>query len=145
MLLAGPPMTGFTTPALLARRPALAAVLVFALLFAQWLGLAHRYVHGLGISQMASGAHALAQADGKASQGMAQSLSLADVLLRLVGKHADGKECRLYDHAYSGDMVYAALSGVGDDSPCIVPLAGSGLSSTPGPTLAYRARAPPLG
>jgi hypothetical protein len=140
-------MNRITTPATPVRRPALAAALVLALLFAQWLGLAHRYVHALGSSQVASGVQTWAQADAgvEVSPGNGEPSSLAEVLLRLVGKHADGNECRLYDHACGGDMVYGALSGVAADVPGIVPLPGSDRSSTSAPTLAYRARAPPLG
>jgi hypothetical protein len=76
-------------------------VLVFALLWAQWLGVVHQEIHP-ALPQQAS-----LQAQ---QQSHAAPSALHAVLERLLGHHADGihaADCRLYDQLSHADVITA--------------------------------------
>lgn len=100
-----------------------AALLAFALLWAQAFGLAHRVQHAPGAPPVVAGA-----AD-------------HDDALRHAPQSA---ECRLYDQLAAGDAVAAAASGGVAPPPPGAPQAEPPARCTGSVPLGYRARAPPF-
>jgi len=78
-----------------------AGLLIFALLWAQWLGVVHQEIHPALPQQVSQQAQ---------QQSHAAPSALHTLLERLLGHHADGihaADCRLYDQLSHADVMPA--------------------------------------
>lgn len=121
-----------------ARRPVLAGLLAFALVFAQWLGLLHRSLHDWGASAAPAGVRVVSSATVPAASPE------VDCLRTLFGAHADDASCRLYDHAASVAAGLSAALALPQPLPQATPLWAPRPAPAAAPRAAFQARAPPL-
>jgi hypothetical protein len=125
------------------RAAGIAWAVVFALLFAQWLGQAHSVLHGGHAAHGAlhDGLQGGPHAHEDAHEDEAEPASLLEALFGHTDE--DGAACRLLDQAAVADLLLAAPASMPPPAPAQAALAALHCSGVSAYTASYHARGPP--